>query len=319
MRERKVKEKKPKKKHSEAGKHINKWLALLAGIIAVGGVMSFGLIAFIANVMGESMEHYNPLWMVYMIPVMLAIAVPITVVIAKMVYKQFDKLSEAMSDVANGKTDVYIPTAKASAFAGIYEDFNKMAAEISGIQRLRSELVDGISHELKTPAASISGFAKMLLEEELPEEKRKKYLEIIIKESDRISNLARNNLLLSKVDAQEIVTDKKPYNLGQQIQEIAISMESAWSEKNINLSAELPDVIYDGNANLMESIWQNLLSNAIKFTPKNGDISITMVEIKNGITIMFTDTGIGMSKEVRERVFERYYQGDSSRSSDGHG
>ncbi|MCL2675010.1 MAG: HAMP domain-containing histidine kinase [Firmicutes bacterium] len=314
-----MKDKKVKKKHSDAAKHINKWLALLAAVIAVGGVMAFGVIAYIANAANGSNGTYDPLWMVYMIPVMLVIAVPVTIFIARFVYKHFDVLSSAMSDVANGKTDAYIPTANASAFKGIYEDFNKMAAEIAGIQRLRAEIVDGFSHELKTPVASINGFAKMLLDEDLPEEKRKKYLGIIVKESDRLASLAKNNLLLSKIDAQEIVSDKKPYNLGRQIQEIAIAMETAWSEKNINLSAGLPDVIYEGDANLMESLWQNLLSNAIKFTPKNGDITIMLTRTEDDIIVSFADTGIGMSDEVTARIFERYYQGDASHTGDGHG
>lgn len=202
---------------------------------------------------------------------------------------------------------------------GIYEDFNKMAAEIAGIGRYRNGIADSLSHELKTPVASINGFAKLLLEENLPQEKQKKYLEIIVKESDRLAALAKNNLLLSKIDAQEIVTDKEPYNLSRQIQDIAISMETEWSGKNINVSADLPDAIYDGNANLMESLWQNLLSNAIKFTPKNGDISITLSEAEDGISVSVADTGKGMSEEIREHIFERYYQSDASRASEGHG
>jgi len=314
-----MREKKQKKKHSAAARHINKWLALLSGIIAVGGVMAFGLIAYIANAAGESAETYNPLWMVYMIPVMLAIAVPVTIFIAKSIYKHFNTLTEAMNAVANGGTDVYIPTSRASAFAGLYEDFNKMAAEITGIQKLRTEIVDGFSHELKTPVASINGFARLLLDEDLPEDKRKKYLQIIVKESDRLARLSQDNLMLSKIDAQEIVTDKKPFNLGRQIQDIAISMESAWSDKNINLSAELPDAVYEGNQNLMESLWRNLLSNAIKFTPKNGDISINLTDAKENITVTFADTGIGMSAGVKEHIFERYYQGDASHAGEGHG
>lgn len=308
-----------RKKHSAAGKHVNKWLAILASCIAVGGVFSFGFIAYIANLAGENAETYNPLWMVYMLPAMFVIATPITIFIAKAVYKHFDILSDAMSKVANGKTDAYIPTSGAGAFSGIYEDFNKMTAEIFGIQKLRSQIADGFSHELKTPVASINGFAKLLLEENLTEEKRRKYLEIIVKESERLAELSRNNLLLSKIDSQEIVTDKKPFNLGRQLQETAIAMETAWSDKNINLSAELPDAVYEGDANLMESLWQNLLGNAIKFTPKNGDINIVLREEKDGLTVSFADTGIGMSADVIEHIFERYYQGDASRASEGHG
>jgi len=306
-------------KHSAAGKRINKWLALLAGVMAVGGVMSFGLIVWIANISGERAETYNPVWMVYMIPAMLVIAVPVTIFIANSIYRHFDILTEAMNNVANGKTDAYIPTAGASAFAGIYEDFNKMAGEIAGIQTLRDQIADGFSHELKTPVASINGFARLLLEEDLPEEKRKKYLQIIVKESDRLARLSQDNLLLNKINAQEIITDKKPYNVSRQIQEIAIVMENAWSGKNIGLSAELPDATYEGNANLMESLWQNLLSNAIKFTPKNGEININLTDANDNITVSFSDTGIGMSKEVIGHIFERYYQGDTSHAGEGHG
>jgi len=309
---------KSRKPHSAAARNVNKWLGILAGIIALGGVFGFGLIAYIANTKSGN-KDYNPLWMVYMIPFMLVIAVPITILIARSIYKNFDKLSVAMNDVANGKTDVYIPTAKASAFAGIYQDFNKMAAEIAGIQKLRNEIVDSFSHELKTPVASINGFAKMLLEEDVSVAKRKKYLEIIVKESGRLASLAKDNLYLSKIDAQEIIADKKSYNLAGQIQDIAISMEKMWSDKNINLSAELPDVIYNGDCTLMASLWTNLLSNAIKYTPKNGDITITLAETKNEITVSFTDTGIGMSAEAQKHIFERYFQGDSSRSSEGNG
>jgi len=325
-----MKQKKTKNKHSEAAKSVNKWLGISAAIIAIGGVFGFGLIAYIANIKSGN-KDYDPLWMIYMIPFMLVITVPITILIARSIYKNFDKLSAAMNDVANGETNVYIPTAKPTAFTGIYKDFNKMAAEIAGIQRLRTAMVDGFSHEIKTPIASINGFAKMLLEEDLTEEKRRKYLEIIVKESERLAAFSKDNLFLSKIDAQEIII-KEPYNLGSQIQDIAISLEKMWSEKDINLTAELPEVIYKGDANLMASLWTNLLSNAIKYTPKKGEITITLTETKKDIrtsrsaqepcasvVVTFTDTGIGMSEEILEKIFERYFQGDTSRSSEGNG
>ncbi len=309
----------PAKKNTPASKAIKKWLSLLAVTLAIGGVFSFGFVVFLANAFGESADTYNPIWMIYMMPLMFLIATPITIFIAKALNKHMDTLSGAMSDVAGGKKDVYIPTAKASAFTQIYEDFNKMAAEIAGIETLRTSMIDGFSHELKTPIASINGFAKMLLEDGVSEEKRRQYLEIIVKESDRLAGLAKNNLFLSKIDTQEIVTGKKVYDLSAQIREVAIALEGAWAAKNINLSAELPDVMYEGNADLMESVWQNLLSNAIRFTPKNGDINIVLKEETDCVSVSVSDTGIGMSQEVQARIFERYYQGDTSHGGEGHG
>lgn len=315
---------KERQKYNAAGKYLNKWLILLATVLTLGGIFAFGILMFLGDLAGQTVQTtesvtFDPIWMVGMIPLMLLIAIPVTIIIARLVYKHFDKLTVAMSDVANGKPDVHIDMEKAGAFTKIYEDFNKMAAEIAGIQVLRNTMTDNFSHELKTPAASITGFAKILLEDDLPEEKQKKYLGIILKESERLTSLANNNLMLSKIDAQEIITGKRSFNLGKQIQEIAIGLESSWAGKNINLSAELPDTEYFGNPDLMESVWQNLLYNAIKFTPKHGDINISLCDMGSSITVSVSDTGIGMSAEVLEHIFERYYQGDTSHAGEGHG
>ena len=309
-----------RKKLHAAVIQINKRLALLAGIFALGGFISFLLVVIIGYFAGGEVGEFDLIWILMAIPFMGLLVALITGLVARSIYKNLKLLTDAMNEVASGKTDVSIPIAKMSAFTGVYEDFNKMAAEIAGIQKLRHEIVDNLAHELKTPAASINGFAKILLEEQdLTEEKRKKYLTIIVKESDRIACLAKENLFLSKMDAQEIITDKEKYNLGQQIQEVAISQEPAWSKKNISLTAKLSDVFYEGNAVLMESLWQNLLSNAIKFTPNGGNITIALMTTENEITVSFKDTGIGMNIETQAKIFERYYKGDTSHASEGHG
>lgn len=300
-------------------KYITKWLSILAILLMIGGTFAFGFIAFFANLFNGTQDYYDPIWMIAMLPLMALIATPISLFINKQIRKHMDILSEKMNAVANGNTNVYIPTADANAFCGLYEDFNKMVAEIQSIQVIRTDLVDSFSHELKTPIASINGFANLLLEEDLSEEKRKKYLQIIIKETERLSLLAKNSLLMSKIDSQEIISDKKPYNLAKQIQDCAISLETEWNAKNIDITAELEEVIYEGNANLMDSVWINLLSNAIKFTPNNGEIKIKMKISQENIHVSISDTGIGMSQEVLANIFHKYYQGDKSHSSNGHG
>jgi signal transduction histidine kinase len=305
--------------HSAGAKYINKWLAVLAIAMALGGVFAFGFLAYLANVIQGNAAGYEPVWMIGMIPFMLVVATPITVFIAKVVYKHLDTLSRAMHDVSDGKTDIYIPTAKAGVFTELYENFNTMTAEIISVKSLRNEMVDGFSHELKTPVASINGFAKLLLEENLTEEKRRTDLGIIVKESDRLAALSKNALFLSKIDTTEIIADKKPYDLAAQIKDIIIGQELSWSEKNINIGAELPDTVYNGNADLMESLFSNLISNAIKFTPKNGDITVTLKTGAGEIVFSVADTGVGMSKDAMEHIFERYYQGDASRNAGGHG
>lgn len=303
--------------HSMGGRYIIKWLTLLSVFLIIGGTFAFGLTMSLAMHFGGG--TIDPVWMVGMVPFMCIIATPINIFISNQIHAHMDTLSESMKAVANGEKGVYIPTANAKAFADLYNDFNKMAAEIESVQLLRTEMIDGLSHELKTPVASINGFAKLLLDEDTSPEKRDAYINIIIKESDRLASLANNTLLLSKIDSVEIVTEKHRYNLAEQIKDCAISLENEWGRKNIDLSADLIDVIYEGNPTLMESLWLNLMNNAIKFTPKNGEINIKLYEDKENVIFSISDSGVGISKQVKERIFERYYQGDVSHAAQGHG
>lgn len=306
-------------RRTKSGAYVYRWFTVMSVVLMVGGVFAFGFLAWLENAVEGTLADYNPVWMIGMLPLMAFVATPINLFINRQIHRHLDTLTESMNAVANGRSGVYIPTAAASAFTDVYENFNKMAGEIEGAQRLRTEMVDNFSHELKTPIASINGFARLLQSEELGEERRREYLAIIVKESDRLAVLARETLLLSKLEAQEIVPDPQPYNLGRQIQNIAIQLESDWAGKDIELSAELPDAQFVGNANLMESVWTNLLTNAIKFTPRCGEIAVRLRDEGDRLVVTVADTGIGMSEEVQKRVFERYYQGDASHTAEGHG
>lgn len=306
-----------KREHSKSGRYLTKWLTFLSIFLIIGGTFAFGLTMSLAMHFGKG--NIDPVWMVGMIPFMCIIATPINLFISKLMYKHLDTLSVNMKAVANGEKGVYIPTADAKAFADLYNDFNKMTAEIESVQMLRTEMIDGLSHELKTPVASINGFAKLLLEENLSAEKRDNYVKIIIKESERLASLAKNSLLLSKIDSQEIVTEKQLYNLTEQIKDCVISLANEWESKNIELSADLIDITYVGNPTLMESLWLNLINNAIKFTPNNGVINITLSDDEESIVFKISDNGVGMSPCTKEHIFERYFQGDVSHASNGHG
>ena len=166
---------------------------------------------------------------------------------------------------------------------------------------------------------SINGFAELLLDENIPEEDKQKYLHIIADESERLAAMSSNILLLSKLESQQFIVDKKPYSLDEKIKQCAILLSKEWDRKGIDFSAELEPAIYDGNFNLMWHVWINLLSNAIKFTPEHGEIKVTLKKENEFIIVAISDTGKGMSEEEKTRIFVRYYQGDSSRSNKGLG
>ena len=156
------------------------------------------------------------------------------------------------------------------------ESFNKMTQELSSIQTFRSDFINNFSHEFKTPIVSIRGFAKLLKEGDLTEEERQEYLDIIISESERLADLSTNVLNLSKYESIEIVSDVKPFRIDEQIRRTLVLLESKWEKKDLDMNVELEEIVYNGNAELLQLIWINLLDNAIKFTKNNGNIQIRL-------------------------------------------
>lgn len=229
------------------------------------------------------------------------------------------KFVGAFDKVAHGEFGYQLEVPKKGQFRSLFENFNKMSAELKSIQTLKDEFIHDFSHEFKTPIASINGFANLLLEGGLSEEEQRQYLKIIADESARLSTLSENTLMLNRLENQQIIGEVKPFRLDLQIKECVILLEREWSAKDIALSSDLFEAEIEGNASLLQQVWINLLNNAIKFTPEGGEINVSMSAEDNFICVSVRDNGIGMSAEVASHIFEKYYQGDSSHATRGNG
>lgn len=229
------------------------------------------------------------------------------------------KFVGAFDKVAHGEFGYQLEVPKKGQFKSLFENFNKMSAELKSIQTLKDEFIHDFSHEFKTPIASINGFANLLLEGGLSEEEQRQYLQIIADESARLSTLSENTLMLNRLENQQIIGEVKPFRLDLQIKECVILLEREWSAKDIALSSDLFEAEIEGNASLLQQVWINLLNNAIKFTPEGGEINVSMSAEDNFICVSVRDNGIGMSAEVASHIFEKYYQGDSSHATRGNG
>lgn len=208
---------------------------------------------------------------------------------------------------------------RGNEFDVIIADFNKMAEELSGIETLRTDFISSVSHELKTPLAVMQNYATMLQAPDLPEEKRVEYARSIAEGSRRLSELITNILRLNKLENQTIFPDAARYNLGEQLRECILAVEDLWETKSLELEIDIDDVMVEADAELLTLVWNNLLSNAIKFTDEGGTIGITLKENEQWAIVSVRDTGCGMNAETGQRIFEKFYQGDSSRSSQGNG
>ncbi len=247
------------------------------------------------------------------------ILVPLNTVVYRRRLREITMLSDSIQSVAGGDFTTRIVCRKGDPITPVYEDFNKMCAELESVKILRNDFINSYSHEFKTPIASINGFASLLLEKELPEAERRQYLEIIAEESARLSKLAANTILLSKLSSQQIVTDTEQYNISEQLRQCSIILSKSWLEKKIEFSGEFPEAVFTGNKELMQHLWLNILGNAVKYTPMGGEIFVRVIPEKETIVVVISDTGEGMEKETLEHLFDLYYQGDTSHSRQGLG
>ncbi len=197
--------------------------------------------------------------------------------------------------------------------------FNTLASELQNTEMLRSDFVNSFSHEFKTPIVSIRGFARLLKRSDLTEAQRQEYLDIIVDESSRLSNMAANVLNLTKVEKQTILTDVEKFNLSEQIRKCILLLEKKWSPKNLSFQADFPEYFITADASLLEQVWLNILDNAVKFSPQDGQIEVRVVRSGGEIRAEIVNHGPMIPEEELKRLYDKFWQGDASRSTEGNG
>ena len=249
-----------------------------------------------------------------------AVFTSIFAILVKRFMKPINKLIQATEDVAKGDFTIRLDeTYHKHEIKTMYTSFNKMVKELNSIETLRNDFIINVSHEFKTPIAAIEGYATLLQDKNLSEDEKNEYTKIILESAKQLSSLSGNILKLSKLETQEIVPEKKYFYLDEQLRQALILLENQWSKKDIDIDMDLRTTYYYGCEDLLMQVWINLFSNAIKFTPEGGLIATRLKNTDDGIYISISDTGIGMSKEVQDRIFEKFYQGDKSRNFEGNG
>ncbi|MGH1324856.1 envelope stress sensor histidine kinase HitS [Bacillus pretiosus] len=196
----------------------------------------------------------------------------------------------------------------------LVKSINDMTDELNAMEKMRQEFVSNVSHEIQSPLTSIKGFARALQDDNLSEEKRKHYLTIIETETTRLSKLSQNLLKLTLLEAEEYTPERVAYRLDQQLKQIVLNSEPLWDKKEIELALDLEKVHIIADQESMSQVWINLIHNSIKFTPIGGTITIQLKEYETLVEVRIRDSGIGISEEQKQHIFERFYKADSSRN-----
>jgi signal transduction histidine kinase len=238
--------------------------------------------------------------------------------------KPMRQLSEAARQVAKGDFDVYLEPAhlpnKADYVDVMFEDFNSMVAGLASTEALKDDFIADVSHEIKTPLTVISNYATIIYDDTLAPEKRREYADNIAKAAGNLSALVSNILKLNKLENAGITANAMPYDIARQLSEVALGFAEAMDAKGISLKANLEDkAMVAADEGMLELVWANLLSNAVKFTPLGGLIQIIQTSDASTVTVTVKDNGQGMDAATLERIFDKFYQGDTSHASEGNG
>lgn len=234
------------------------------------------------------------------------------------------KMAEAARRVSEGDFSVYVPTIHTADKLDYLDimiiNFNKMVEELGSIETLKTDFVSNVSHEMKTPIAIIKNYAQLLRMGRASEEQREEYAKGIEDAASRLSTLISNILKLNKLEHQTITPEIETYDVCRQLCESVFLFEDAMEKKGIELEADMEDAaLIKADGNLMELVWNNLLSNAVKFTEQGGSITLRQTSEEGFVRVSVSDTGCGIAKESMNHIFDQFYQGDTSHSTEGNG
>lgn len=236
--------------------------------------------------------------------------------------KPLEQIREATEKIAKGDFSVRLNLDSRLNFAGydeIMQNLNIMSQELSKSEILKNDFIANVSHELKTPLAVIQNYSQLLQQKDLGDEERIKYAKSLIQASKRLTELVTNMLKLNKLENQQIMTDFEDVKINAQLEELIVGYADIIEEKNIELEVDLQEATINSVAGYLEIVWANLLSNAIKFTESGGSIKVTAKQADGKAVVSISDSGCGMTPETGKRIFEKFYQGETSHTQEGNG
>lgn len=234
-------------------------------------------------------------------------------IVTRYLVKPLKMMTAVTTRIAKGDFSARLPMHRGDELGELGDSINRMALGLSRQETMRQDFVTNVSHEIQSPLTSIGGFAEALRSSDLTAEERNHYVNIIKQESSRLSRLSENLLKLASLDAKQHPFTPKLYRLDRQLRDVVLTFEPQWLEKRLTVELLMEETSIKADEDQLNQVWVILLANAMKFTPGDGKISFQLAE-KNGYAIVrITDTGIGISEEDRERIFERFYKADKSR------
>lgn len=298
-------------------------MTIFTCIVILGADILVFTATFIIDMLGGG--ESNTVSIMALLAASMIIGVMLAFIVGNMVLKPLSVLIKATKRVMMGDYSVRVEVGWAERrtireLRELIRDFNEMVEELQNTEMFRKDFINNFSHEFKTPLVSIRGFARQLYEGGLTPEQQKEFSKIILDETEYLSVLSQNTLLMTNIENRDIVSDRTEFSLDEQLRSCMLRLEPQWSEKNIEIDMEeLEDVRFFWNEQLLAHVWNNLFDNAVKFTPENGSIRVSCGREGDTVRVKVKDSGCGIPAESLPHIFDRFYQADCSHATKGNG
>lgn len=254
-----------------------------------------------------------------MVIVMAIISILSMLVVARKLIAPIVALTKATKKVGEEEFTSELSIDRSDEIGQLAKSFQQMIHRLNENDQIRKAFISDVSHDFQSPLLNIKGYADLLSDEALPTDERIRYAGIIQSETERLSTLTKQLLLLTSLDQLISPLQKKEYRVDQQVKETVRKFQWLLQEKEMSIMLEVDDITFEGDPAFLEKVWENLLSNALKYSPKGGAIDIQLTKQSNEVTFSIKDTGIGMTEETKNRIFDRFYRADHSRTREVEG
>lgn len=251
----------------------------------------------------------------------LSLAFIYTLIYSAQTNKTLEALNKTSKEVANGNFSSRVDITYAGEFGELAKNMNYMAEELGKLENMRKDFIANISHDFRSPLTSIKGFVQAILDGTIPPENQERYLNIVLEETDRLTSLTNNLLLLSKMESDQFLLDKTPFDIHQVIRKVFLQFDQQIINKSLDVKLLFykKDLFVYADMHQIQRVLYNLIDNAIKFSYIQGEITVETIVIKDKVEITIADTGQGISEENLKYIWDRFHKADRSRGRDRKG
>lgn len=237
------------------------------------------------------------------------------------VYNPLKQISEAAKQYASGNLDYEIPVYTRDEMGYLSASLNYMAVQLKDMDDYQKKIVANVSHDFRSPLTSIKGYLTAMADGTIPPEMYQKYLNIILFETERLTDLTKDLLTLNEFDTKELLLDKTRFDIQDVIKSTAASFEGVCTPKHISIQLLLlpGSVAVNADMRKIQQVLYNLIDNAVKFSGNESTITVEVAEKNEKVFVSVKDRGMGIPKKELNKIWERFYKSDLSRGKDKKG